>query len=158
IRWIRLLYLYPAMISERFLDVMHSSPSICNYIDMPLQHASASVLRTMRRGGDRRTLANLVSRVRKRIPDVTFRTTMIVGFPGETEADFQELQDFCREMEFDRLGVFTYSDEENTSAYDLGGKVPARTAERRRRVLMELQSAIATRKNRALVGREYPVL
>ena len=110
----------------------------------------------MRRGGDRRTLARLVGRIRKRIPGVTFRTTMIVGFPGETEADFQELHDFCREMEFDRLGVFTYSDEENTTAYDLTGKVPARTAERRRRVLMELQSEIAARKNRALVGQGIP--
>jgi ribosomal protein S12 methylthiotransferase len=158
IRWIRFLYLYPSMISERLLDVVYSSPSICNYVDMPLQHASAPILKAMRRGGDRRTLAKLVGRIRKRIPDVTFRTTMIVGFPGETEADFQELQDFCREMEFDRLGVFTYSDEENTTAYDLTGKVPARTAERRRRVLMELQSEIAARKNRSLVGKEYPLL
>jgi ribosomal protein S12 methylthiotransferase len=158
IRWIRFLYLYPSLISERLLDVIHSCPSICNYIDMPLQHASAPMLKAMRRGGDRRTLARLVDRIRKRIPDVTFRTTMIVGFPGETEADFQELYDFCREMEFDRLGVFTYSDEENTTAYDLTGKVPARTAERRRRVLMELQSEIAARKNRSLVGQEYPLL
>jgi ribosomal protein S12 methylthiotransferase len=158
IRWIRFLYLYPSLISERLLDVIYSCPSICNYIDMPLQHASAPMLKAMRRGGDRRTLAKLVDRIRKRIPDVTFRTTMIVGFPGETETDFQELHDFCREMEFDRLGVFTYSDEENTTAYDLIGKVPARTAERRRRVLMELNSEIAARKNRNLVGKEYPLL
>jgi ribosomal protein S12 methylthiotransferase len=158
IRWIRFLYLYPSLISERLLDVIHSCPSICNYIDMPLQHASAPMLKAMRRGGDRRTLARLVDRIRKRIPDVTFRTTMIVGFPGETEADFQELYDFCREMEFDRLGVFTYSHEENTTAYGLTGTVPARTAEGRRRVLMEQQSEIAARKNRNLVGKEYPLL
>jgi ribosomal protein S12 methylthiotransferase len=158
IRWIRFLYLYPTLISERLLDVVCSSPNICNYIDMPLQHASAPILKAMRRGGDRRTLAKLVDRIRNRISGVTFRTTMIVGFPAETEADFQELHDFCREMEFDRLGVFTYSDEENTTAYDLTGKVPARTAERRRRVLMELQSEIAAGKNRSLVGKEYPLL
>jgi ribosomal protein S12 methylthiotransferase len=158
IRWIRLLYLYPSMISDHLLDVVSSHPKVCNYIDMPLQHASASILKAMRRGGDRRTLSRLVDRIRKQIPDVTFRTTMIVGFPGETEADFQELHDFCREMEFDRLGVFTYSDEENTSAHDLADKVPGRTAEQRRRVLMELQSEIAARKNRALVGKEYPIL
>jgi ribosomal protein S12 methylthiotransferase len=158
IRWIRFLYLYPSLISERLLDVIHSCPSICNYIDMPLQHASAPMLKAMRRGGDRRTLARLVDRIRKRIPDVTFRTTMIVGFPGETEADFQELYGFCRELEFDRLGVFTYSHEENTTAYGLTGTVPARTAEGRRRVLMEQQSEIAARKNRNLVGKEYPLL
>jgi ribosomal protein S12 methylthiotransferase len=158
IRWIRFLYLYPSLISERLLDVVYSSPSICNYVDMPLQHASVRILKAMRRGGDRRSLSKLVGRIRQRIPDVTFRTTMIVGFPGETERDFQELYGFCREMEFDRLGVFTYSHEENTTAYDLTGEVPARTAERRRRVLMELQSEIAARKNRSLVGKEYPLL
>jgi ribosomal protein S12 methylthiotransferase len=158
IRWIRFLYVYPTMVSDRLVDVVASSPNICKYVDMPLQHASAAMLRAMRRGGTRSTLARLVERVRRGIPEVVFRTTMIVGFPGETEQDFEELRSFCAEMEFDRLGVFTYSDEERTAAFDLGDKVPARTAERRRGALMRQQARIARRKNRALVGRELDIL
>jgi ribosomal protein S12 methylthiotransferase len=158
IRWIRFLYVYPTMVSDRLLEVVASHPNICKYVDMPLQHASARQLAAMRRGGNRATLAKLVERIRRGIPGVTFRTTMIVGFPGETEADFDELKSFCREMEFDRLGVFTYSDEENTGALDLPDKVGPRVAERRRRVLMEQQALISSRKNGALVGRELPVL
>ncbi|PYV12227.1 MAG: hypothetical protein DMG07_17570 [Acidobacteria bacterium] len=112
----------------------------------------------MRRGGSQATLTRLVERIRRAIPDVTFRTTMIVGFPGETEGDFAELNAFCSEMEFERLGVFTYSDEENTAAFELPDKVPARVAERRRLELMQQQARIAARKNRALVGTELPVL
>jgi ribosomal protein S12 methylthiotransferase len=158
IRWLRFLYVYPTMTSDRLLDVVASHPNICKYVDMPLQHASTAQLRAMRRGGSRATLAKLVERIRRAIPDVTFRTTMIVGFPGETEADFAELKAFCSEMEFERLGVFTYSDEENTAAFELPDKVPARVAERRRREIMQQQARIAARKNRALVGRELPVL
>jgi len=158
IRWIRFLYVYPTMISDRLLDVVASHPNICKYVDMPLQHSSARQLAAMRRGGNRATLAKLVERIRRGIPGVTFRTTMIVGFPGETEDDFAELKSFCSEMEFDRLGVFAYSDEENTAARDLPGKVAPRVAERRRRVLMEQQALISSRRNGALVGQELPVL
>lgn len=158
LRWIRFLYIYPTMVSDRLLGAMASHENICRYMDMPLQHASARMLKTMRRGGNRETLTRLVERIRSGVPGVTFRTTMIVGFPGETEQDFQELKCFCSEMEFDRLGVFTYSDEENTASYELQPKVPARTAERRRRELMEQQARIAARKNRRLVGKKLPVL
>jgi len=158
LRWIRFLYIYPTIVSDRLLGVMASHENICRYMDMPLQHASAPVLKAMRRGGNRETLTRLVERIRRGVPGVTFRTTMIVGFPGETEQDFQELKTFCSEMEFDRLGVFTYSDEENTASYELEPKVSARTAVRRRRELMEQQARIAARKNRSLVGKKLPVM
>ena len=157
LRWIRFLYVYPELVSDKLIEVVNSSNKICRYIDMPLQHASASVLKSMRRGGSRASLVRLINRIRSGIPGVTFRTTMIVGYPGETRKDFLELKNFCREMEFDRLGVFTYSDEEDTLAYGLEYKVSARTAERRRRSLMEQQAAIAGRKNRELVGKQFPI-
>lgn len=158
IRWIRFLYAYPNEISQKLIDVVNSSDKICKYMDMPLQHVSASILKSMRRGGTRDSLAQMIQRIREGIPGVILRTTMIVGFPGETRADFLELKKFCREMEFDRLGVFVYSDEEDTPAFTLEPKVPARTAERRRHSLMEQQVAIASRKNRALIGKEFTVL
>jgi ribosomal protein S12 methylthiotransferase len=123
-----------------------------------LQHASARILKAMKRGGNRKSLTRLINHIRKRIPGVTFRTTMIVGFPGETKADFVELKDFCREMEFDRLGVFTYSDEEDTIACGIHPKNPVRTAEYRRRIIMEQQRAVSARKNRALTGEKLPIL
>jgi ribosomal protein S12 methylthiotransferase len=158
LRWIRFLYVYPNLVSQRLMDVVASSGKICKYVDMPLQHASAAVLRAMRRGGNRASLEKMVETIRAGIPGVTFRTTMIVGFPGESESDFEELSGFCRDMEFDRLGVFAYSDEEDTGAFELEGKVSAPVAERRRRDLMGQQAKIAARKNRALVGREFPIL
>ncbi len=158
IRWIRFLYVYPDLVSDRLIDVITAHEKICKYIDMPLQHASARILKLMRRGGNRASLEKMISRIRAGIPDVTFRTTMIVGHPGETEEDFRELMEFCRDMEFDRLGVFTYSDEEDTLSNDLPGKVPARTRERRRHALMKQQSEIAADKNRRLIGQEFPIL
>ena len=158
IRWIRFLYVYPDLVSDRLIEVVNSSRRICRYIDMPLQHVSARILKSMRRGGNRASLTRIIGHIRERIPEVTLRTTMIVGFPGETRKDFLELKDFCREMEFDRLGVFAYSDEEDTRAYALQPKITARTAERRRRDLMEQQAVIAERKNRRLLGKELPIL
>ena len=158
VRWIRFLYVYPDLVSERLMDVVTSSEKICDYIDMPLQHVSSRMLRAMRRGGDRRSLTRMIERIRSGIPAVTIRTTMMVGFPGETQDDFQELMRFCGEMEFDRLGVFTYSDEEDTAAFALRHKVQARVAERRRLALMEQQAEISARKNRSLVRREFPVM
>jgi len=158
LQWIRFLYAYPNLIGDRLIEVINSSNKICRYIDMPLQHASAGILKRMKRGGNRASLTRMIERIRKGIPDATFRTTMIVGFPGETQDDFMELKNFCKEMEFDRLGVFTYSDEEDTSAFKMQPKVPLRTAEQRRRSLMEQQAKIARRKNSALVGKELTVL
>jgi ribosomal protein S12 methylthiotransferase len=158
LRWIRFLYVYPKLVSELLIDVVASSEKICRYIDMPLQHSSAQVLKSMRRGGNRKSLTRMIERIRERIPGVTFRTTMIVGYPGETEEDFADLKDFCREMEFDRLGVFAYSDEEDTAAFQLQPKVPAQTAERRRRTLMGQQAKISKRKNTGLVGKDFTIL
>jgi ribosomal protein S12 methylthiotransferase len=158
LQWIRFLYVYPELVSDKLIEVVNSSKKICRYIDMPLQHASAVVLKSMRRGGNRSSLTKIIERIRHGIPSVTLRTTMIVGFPGETREDFLELKQFCQEMEFDRLGVFTYSDEEDTIAYGLEPKVPTQTAKRRRRVLMEQQAEIAGRKNRSLIGKEFPIL
>jgi ribosomal protein S12 methylthiotransferase len=158
LHWIRILYVYPNLFSDRLIDVMNSSEKICKYVDMPLQHASSKILRSMLRGGNRKGLTRMIERIRNRIPGVTFRTTMIVGYPGETRADFIELKGFCRDIEFDRLGVFTYSDEEDTPARALHPKIPRRTAESRRRTLMEQQAVIAARINRALVGKEFKIL
>lgn len=158
IRWIRFLYVYPDLVSERLADVMNAHEKICKYIDMPLQHASARLLKSMRRGGTRPSLERIIRRIRASIPGVTLRTAMIVGYPGETEKDFMELKAFCRDMEFDRLGAFSYSDEENTLSSELPGKVPARTAERRRRELMQQQASIVKGKQRLLIGKELPLL
>jgi len=158
IGWIRFLYAYPDVFSDRLIGVIRDSGKVCRYVDMPLQHASADVLRAMRRGGSRAGLERMVERIRKGIPGVTLRTTFIVGFPGETRRDFLELKNFCRDMEFERMGVFAYSDEEDTAAHGLGPKVSARTAQRRRGVLMEQQEEIAAKQNRRLAGKEFKVL
>jgi ribosomal protein S12 methylthiotransferase len=158
LRWIRFLYVYPNLVGNRLIEAINSSDKICRYIDMPLQHASARVLKSMKRGGNRAGMSRTIERIRNKIPDVTLRTTMIVGFPGETNEDFLELKSFCREMEFDRLGVFAYSDEEDTPAHALRPKVPRRIAERRRRILMEQQAVIADQKNRSAIGKEYTIL
>ncbi len=158
LQWIRFLYVYPMLVSDRLMEAMARSRKICRYIDMPLQHVSASILKAMRRGGNRASLTRMIEHMRQGIPGLTLRTTMLVGFPGETEEDFEELMDFCREVEFDRLGVFAYSDEEDTGGYELSGKIPRKVAERRRAELMKQQAAIAKRKNRALVGKEFPVM
>lgn len=158
IAWIRFLYNYPNMVTDALIDVVASEPKICKYFDIPFQHASGSVLGAMRRGGNRASLTQLVERIRRRIPHATMRTSMIVGFPGETDADFAELMAFCREMEFDRLGVFTYSDERESHAYTLPGKVTKRVKVQRRNRLLRQQVAISLKKNRALVGQTLPLL
>jgi ribosomal protein S12 methylthiotransferase len=158
LHWIRFLYAYPNEISDSLIDVVRSSDKICKYIDMPLQHVSARILKSMRRGGNRASLEQSIARIKAGIPGVTLRTTMIVGFPGEGREDFLELKKFCRDAAFDRLGVFTYSDEEDTIAYKLKPKVPALTAERRRGSLMEQQAGIARSKNKNLRGKEFEIL
>ena len=158
IEWVRVMYTYPTHISDAFLDVLASEPKAVKYLDMPLQHAAANVLKLMRRGGTRASLERLINRVRTRVPGIAVRTTFITGFPGETEEDFEELLAFVRNVEFDRLGVFTYSDEEGTPAYDLPNKVDARTAKRRRDRLMKEQARISRRRNQARLGSVERVL
>ena len=156
--WIRLLYLYPTTIGDDVLEVMAGSEKICRYIDLPLQHASDDVLRRMRRPGTRRAYDALLSRIRRIVPDVTLRTTFIVGFPGETDQDFQELAGFVRDSAFDHVGVFTYSHEEDTRAFALSDDVPAPVKTARRRQLMKLQKDIVTRRRQMMVGQTARVM
>jgi ribosomal protein S12 methylthiotransferase len=156
--WIRLLYLYPTTITDDVLDAMAECEKVCRYIDLPLQHASPAVLKRMRRPGSRRTYDALLSRIRSRVPDVTLRTTLIVGFPGETEAEFAELEGFVADTGFDHVGVFTYSHEEGTRAYALEDDVPAAVKKRRRTALMMRQKKIVARAHRARIGAEVDLL
>jgi ribosomal protein S12 methylthiotransferase len=158
IEWVRVMYTYPTHISDNFLDVIASESKAVKYLDLPLQHASANVLKLMKRGGTRQSLERLIKRVRQHVPGIAIRTTFITGFPGETEEDFAELLAFVRGAQFDRVGVFTYSDEEGTPAFDLPDKVDAKTASRRRARLMKEQARISLKKNRARIGQTVRVL
>jgi ribosomal protein S12 methylthiotransferase len=158
IEWVRVMYTYPTHISDAFLEVLASEPKAVKYLDMPLQHASQNVLKLMKRGGNRGSLERLIERVRTRVPGIAVRTTFITGFPGETEEDFRELLQFVRNVEFDRVGVFTYSDEEGTPAYDLPHKVDPKVATKRRDRLMKEQRKIAKRKHKELVGKTVRVM
>lgn len=158
IEWVRVMYTYPTHISDSFLDVLAEEPKAVKYLDMPLQHASQNVLKLMKRGGNRASLERLIERVRTRVPGIAVRTTFIAGFPGETEEDFNELLTFVRNVEFDRVGVFTYSDEEGTPAFDLPNKVDPKIARQRRARLMKEQAKISRRKNKARVGETVRVL
>lgn len=158
VEWVRVMYTYPTHISDGFLDVLATEPKAVKYLDMPLQHASQNVLRLMKRGGNRQSLERLIERVRARVPDIAVRTTFIAGFPGETEEDFKELLSFIRTVEFDRVGVFTYSDEEGTAAYELPNKVDPKVAARRRDRLMKAQAKISEHRNRAKIGSTHRVL
>jgi ribosomal protein S12 methylthiotransferase len=156
--WIRLLYLYPTTITDDVLAAMADCEKVCRYIDLPLQHASANVLKRMRRPGHRRTYDTLLARIRDRVPGVTLRTTLIVGFPGETEADFAELEGFVADTHFDHVGVFTYSHEEGTRAFGFDDDVPAAVKRRRRNALMSRQKKIVARTLRNRIGTEVPIL
>ena len=158
LRWIRVMYAYPATLTDPILDAMASEEKVVKYVDIPLQHASEAVLRRMKRPTGRGSLLGMVERIRDRVPGVAIRTSFIVGFPGETEADFETLLDFVRAGRFDNVGVFTYSDEEGTASYDLAGRVSARVKESRQRRLMALQKRISAQKNRARVGERVEVL
>jgi len=158
IEWVRVMYTYPTHISDEFLNVLTEEPKAVKYLDMPLQHASRNVLKLMKRGGNRESLERLIGRVRQRVPGIAVRTTFITGFPGETDEDFEELMTFVKNVEFDRVGVFTYSDEEGTPAFDLAGKVDPKVAKRRRDQLMKEQSKIARRKHKAMVGQTVRVM
>jgi ribosomal protein S12 methylthiotransferase len=157
-KWIRFLYAYPNKVTQKLLDTIAEHDALVKYIDMPLQHASAPVLKRMKRGANGDIFLKLIERIRKTIPGVGIRTSMIVGFPGETDRDFDELCQFVQAAQFDRLGVFSYSDEDTSKSFDLDAKVDARTIYNRKRHLMSLQRKISRAKNRALVGREFRVL
>jgi ribosomal protein S12 methylthiotransferase len=158
IEWVRVMYTYPTHISDAFLDVMAEEPKAVKYLDMPLQHASQNVLKLMKRGGNRESLERLIQRVRARVPGIGVRTTFITGFPGETDEDFEELLQFIRNVGFDRVGVFTYSDEEGTPAYELPDKVDPKVAKKRRDRLMKEQSRISRRRHKAMIGQTVRVL
>jgi ribosomal protein S12 methylthiotransferase len=157
-KWIRFLYAYPNKVTAKLLDTIAAWPALVKYIDMPLQHASAGVLKRMKRGANGDIFLRLIERIRRKIPGVAIRTSMIAGFPGETGADFEELCQFVETAQFDRLGVFSYSDEETSVSYHLDGKVDARTIYNRRRRLMAIQRKISRARNRGLIGREVEVL
>jgi ribosomal protein S12 methylthiotransferase len=158
LRWVRFLYAYPNKITSRLLETIAAHKKICSYVDVPLQHASAATLKRMKRGGSPEIFLRTIEKMRRTIPDVTLRTSFIVGFPGETEKEFEELCDFVREAEFDWMGTFAYSDQEGATAFALEGKLPLREIERRRKHLMQLQKAISKRKKKGLRGKEFDVL
>ena len=158
LRWVRFLYAYPNKITPRLLQVLASHPRLCRYIDLPLQHAATSVLKRMKRGGSAEIFLKLIAKMRQAVPGLTLRTSFIVGFPGETEDDFQQLCDFVTAAGFDWLGVFSYSDEEGSPAFHLAGKVPPKEIERRRRRLMQLQKRISRQRRKQWIGREIEVM
>lgn len=158
IEWIRLHYLFPTGFPEEVLDVIHEEPKICNYIDIPLQHIADPVLKSMRRGTTKERTDKLLRMMREKVPGITIRTTIIVGYPGETEEDFQVLKDWVQEMRFERLGVFTYSHEENTHAFNLEDDVPAELKQARADELMAIQQKISAELNERFVGQKLPVL
>jgi ribosomal protein S12 methylthiotransferase len=158
LRWIRFLYAYPNKITGRLLETIAAHEKICSYMDVPLQHASAAVLKRMKRGGSVEVFLRSIEKMRRTIPGVTLRTSFIVGFPGETEREFEELCAFVRAAQFDWMGAFGYSDQEGASAFSLADKLPAREIERRRKHLMQIQRGISRRRKKALVGKEFDLL
>jgi ribosomal protein S12 methylthiotransferase len=160
LRWLRFLYTYPNKVTTRLLETMAKHDTIAKYLDVPLQHASPAVLKRMKRGGNAQIFLDLIAKARQIVPNIVIRTSFIVGFPGETDADFRELEAFITTAKIDWLGVFTYSDEEGAAAFNLDAelKVPKRTIESRRRKLMKLQQKISTRAKSAWIGREIDLL
>jgi ribosomal protein S12 methylthiotransferase len=158
LRWVRFLYAYPNKITGRLLDTIAKYDKICSYMDVPLQHASGSVLKRMKRGGGADVFLRSIAKMRRTIPDLTLRTSFIVGFPGETEKEFEELCDFVREAQFDWMGAFAYSDQDGAGAFGLDEKLSPREIERRRKHLMGIQRQISKKKKKTLVGREFDLL
>jgi ribosomal protein S12 methylthiotransferase len=158
VRWIRLHYAYPRVFSDELIEVMATEPKVAKYLDMPLQHASDKLLRSMKRGRESKFLVELLAKIRARVPGLTFRTSLIVGLPGETEEDFEMLKEFVKTQRFERMGCFMYSDEEGTAAFDMPDKVPQRTIERRWREVMAVQKRINRELNKKLVGQRLTVL
>ncbi len=158
VRWLRLHYAYPHRFPEEVIDLMAREEKICNYLDIPIQHINDSLLRSMRRGHSKSETIALLEKLRSKVPGMAIRTTLMVGYPGETDQSFDELYHFVRDFRFDRLGVFSYSPEEGTSAYALGNPVPAAVKEERLEAIMELQSGISLEKNQARIGQVMEVL
>jgi ribosomal protein S12 methylthiotransferase len=158
IEWIRLHYAFPTGFPEDVLEVIRTNDKVCNYIDIPLQHISDTILKSMRRGTTYKKTNALLRKFRQEVPGMAIRTTLIVGYPGETEEDFQELKEWVNNTAFDRLGVFTYSHEENTHAYLLDDNVPEEVKHQRAEEIMELQSKISFRLNQEKVGQTFKVL
>lgn len=158
IEWIRLHYAYPSGFPMDVLDEIKSNSKVCLYLDMPLQHGSSKILKAMRRGIDREKTTDLVNTIREKVPGIAIRTTLIVGYPGETEEDFQEMYDWVEQMRFDRLGVFTYSHEENTHAYNFEDDVPEEVKHERAEEIMDLQSGISYELNQQKIGKTFKVL
>jgi len=156
--WLRLMYAYPNHVTDRLIEVMASHPQVCHYLDLPLQHAHPDVLRRMRRPADIDRVRELIAHLRSAMPDIALRTTFIVGYPDETEEEFQALEEFVKEMRFDRVGVFTYSQEEGTPAAELPGQLPLAVKRKRRDRLMATQRQISLELNRQQVGRRLQVL
>ena len=158
LRWVRFLYAYPNKITTRLLETIAKHEKICSYVDVPLQHASAGTLKRMKRGGSAEIFSRTIEKMRSTIPGVTLRTSFIVGFPGETEKEFDELCEFVKAAEFDWMGSFSYSDQDGATAFALDGKLSLREIERRRKHLMKIQQGISKRKKKALRGKEFDVL
>ena len=158
LKWLRTYYMHPEYVTDELIEVMKSEDKICKYFDVPIQHVSDNILRNMARAKNGEQVKSVLNRIRKAIPDATIRTTLIVGFPGETEENFQELKEYVKEFEFDYAGVFKYSREEDTVAYNLPDQVPEEIKDRRYAELVNLQSEIAERKNRRFLGQEIEVM
>jgi ribosomal protein S12 methylthiotransferase len=158
LEWIRLHYAYPSKFPLEIIDVMKEEPKICNYLDMPLQHASDNMLKSMKRQITRQEMTELIGEIRSRIPNICLRTTLIAGFPGETRDDVEELKDFLAEMKFDRVGVFTYSHEEDTSAYSLDDNLSAEEKEERAQEIIAFQQDISLEKNQSKLGQLLRVI
>jgi len=158
LEWIRVHYAHPAHLSQRIIDSIAESDKVCNYIDMPVQHASDSVLKSMKRGLNQKGIKDRINRLRKASPGIAIRTTLIVGYPGETENDFKELYNFVEETKFDRLGVFTYSEEEGTTAADLEDNIPQEIKNDRKNQIIELQHDISLERNESFIGKSLRVL
>jgi ribosomal protein S12 methylthiotransferase len=158
IEWIRMMYAYPSRFPEDLIDVIKNNDKVCKYIDIPLQHISDNILKSMRRGITGRQTKELLSQLRNEIPGLVLRTTFIVGYPGETEGDFEELCNFVEQFKFEKMGTFTYSQEENTGSYDLGDPVPDEVKKARQSKLMEIQREISAEKNGKLIGSELKIL
>ena len=158
IEWIRLHYAFPTGFPMDVLDIMKREPKICNYLDIPLQHISDAILKSMRRGTTKEKTTKLLKEFRAKVPEMTIRTTLIVGYPGETEADFEVLKQWVKDMRFERLGCFTYSHEENTHAYNLEDDVPEEVKMQRANTIMDIQSQISWELNQAKIGQEFKVV
>jgi len=157
IKWIRVLYCVPEEITDSFLEILQEE-KICSYLDIPFQHSDKKIINMMRRKFDGKKALELIEKIRKKIPDITIRTSLIVGFPGEGKREFEDLKQFCKVAQFDRLGVFTYSREEGTHAFSLGDPVPSRIKEKRKKEIMELQAEISYKKNKEMIGKKLEAL